>query len=187
MAKYTVFESTNMASTHYAERIFDAVSDVDVENGTFGYLDGLVEGEQVVYKFVAGYKKGEPVVVVDHPAWSEDTCRITNQRRDKYVNEAGKKFRVRVVKKLDEFGITIEGVTSATQAVVTAVSDFTANSVFLTIDATGKLVASATSTADAVMEAKIMRKRIVGGTLITTAHKYGYSAAMYEAKVVALA
>lgn len=187
MAKYTVIESINMASTHYAERIFDAMCDVDVENGTFGYLDGLVEGEQVVYKFVAGFKAGEPVVVVDQPAWTEDTCRITNQRKDKYVNESGKKFRVRTVKKLDEFGITIEGVTSATQNVVTSVSDFTANSVFLTIDATGKLVASKESKEDVVMEARIMRKRMMGGELITTAHKYGYSAAIYEAKVVTLA
>ena len=41
MANYTVFESVNMKSTHYAERIFDAVATEDIENGTFGYLDGL--------------------------------------------------------------------------------------------------------------------------------------------------
>ena len=49
---YTVFESTNMASTKYAERIFDAVSTEDIENGTFGYLDGLADGEDVTYNFV---------------------------------------------------------------------------------------------------------------------------------------
>ena len=65
MAIYTVFESTNMGSTHYAERIFDAVATTDVENGTFGYLDGLADGESNIYKFVAGTKEGEPVVVVD--------------------------------------------------------------------------------------------------------------------------
>ena len=31
---YNVFESTNMGSTRYAERILDCVADVDVENGT---------------------------------------------------------------------------------------------------------------------------------------------------------
>ena len=41
---YCVFESTNMGTTKYAERIFDAVFTEDVENGTFGYLDGLEDG-----------------------------------------------------------------------------------------------------------------------------------------------
>ena len=42
MAKMTVFESTNMKSSRFAERIFDAVAEEDIENGTFGYL-----GEQI--------------------------------------------------------------------------------------------------------------------------------------------
>ncbi|MDQ9813232.1 hypothetical protein RFZ01_02060, partial [Acinetobacter pittii] len=73
------------------------------------------DGESNIYKFVVGTKEGEPVVVVDQPAWTEDTCRITNQRKDKFINEAGVPFRVRVVKKNDEFGITAEGITSATR------------------------------------------------------------------------
>ena len=32
MAVYSVFESTNMASTHYAERIFDCVCDELVQS-----------------------------------------------------------------------------------------------------------------------------------------------------------
>lgn len=187
MAIYTVFESVNMGSTHFAERIFDAVAEVDVENGTFGYLDGLAENESHVYKFVAGTKEGKRVVVADQPAWSEDTCMRSNQRRDKFVIAAGTRFRVRVVKVDDEFGITIEGIKADSQAVVTAVSDFSANNVYLTIDATGKLVASAASTDGAVMEAHIERKRKIGGSLITAAHTYGYSKDMYEARVVSLA
>ena len=89
MAIYTVFESVNMGSTHYAERIFDAVADVDVENGTFGYLDGLADGETNVYNFKAGTKAGEKIVVADNPAWSEDSSRTVNQRKDKYVIPAG--------------------------------------------------------------------------------------------------
>ena len=178
MAIYTVFESTNMGSTHYAERIFDAVATTDVENGTFGYLDGLADGESNIYKFVAGTKEGEPVVVVDQPAWTEDTCRITNQRKDKFINEAGTPFRVRVVKKNDEFAITAEGITSREQLKEKA---------FLTIDSTGKLKASATTTAKAIMEATVERKRITGGTIATAAHNYGYSRTIYEAKVKTLA
>lgn len=180
MAIYTVFESTNMGSTHYAERFFDAVATTDVENGTFGYLDGLVEGESNIYKFVAGTKKGEPVVVVDQPAWDEDTCRITNQRKDKFINEAGVPFRVRVVRKNDEFGITAEGITSASR-------DKLKEKAFLTIDSTGKLVASDTTTSDAIMEAIVERKRITGGIIATVTHKYGYSRTIYEAKVKTLA
>lgn len=184
---YAVFESVNMGSTHFAERIFDAIADVDIENGTFGYLDGLADGETNVYNFKAGTKTGERVVVADQPAWDEDTCRRTNQRRDKFIIKAGTRFRVRVVKVNDEFGITIEGVTAATQETVTNETDFATNDVFLTIDASGKLAASTSSTADAVMEARIERKRMIGGTLVTTAHTYGYSNAMYEVRIKTMA
>lgn len=176
MAKYTVFESVNMGSTHYAERIFDAVASVDVENGTFGYLDGLSDGEPVVYNFVAGYKAGEPVVVVDNPAWDYDTCRITNQRRDQYINEAGKKLRVRVVKNLDEFGITIEGVTAATQEQMK-------QGAFVSIDSTGKLVASDAAVDEDNMIGEVMRERVIGAQLVTAAHNYGSAYKMYEIKV----
>lgn len=180
MAKYAIYESTNCASTHYAERIFDAVATTDVENGTFGYLDGLAEGESVIYNFKPGFKAGEPVVVVDNPAWDEDTCRKTNQRRDKYIVEAGTAFRVRVVKVTDEFGISIEGVTTASQADMKA-------GAFVSIDATtGKLVASATESTDN-MSGEVMRERITGGQLVTTAHNYGYTSKIYEVKVKSIA
>ena len=181
MAIYTVFDSTNMASTKYAERILDAVATTDIENGTFGYLDGLEDGETVVYKFVPGYKAGEQVVVVDNPAWNEDTCHITNQRKDKYIVPAGTKFRVRVVKKGDNFGISAEGITSTTRNKLD-------KGAFLTIDsATGKLVAATEAATSPIMEAVVESKRIVGGTLVTAAHNYGYSRVMYEAKVKVLA
>ena len=42
--KYTVFESSNMQSVgHHSKRIFSAVADVDIENGTFGYIDELAD------------------------------------------------------------------------------------------------------------------------------------------------
>ena len=187
MAKYTVFESTNMASTKYAERIFDAVADKDIENGTFGYLDGLVDGETVIYNFVAGYKKGKDIVVVDNPAWTEDACRITNQRRDKYINEAGMPFRVRSVKKRDEFAVTIEGVTEATRDLVSGAVNFSDSPIYLTVDAnTGKLVASEKTTSDADFEATVMRKRIVSALYSTPLRNYGYSNPIYEAKVTTL-
>lgn len=185
MAVYAVFESVNMGSTHYAERVFDAVAETDIENGTFGYLDGLATGETNVYNFKAGTKNGETVVVVDQPAWTEDTSRITNQRKDKFIIQAGTKFRVRVVKKNDEFGITAEGITAATRGNLDT-------GVFLTIDSTtGKLVAAVasavTNESSPVMEAEVMRKRTIGGTLSTAAHTYGYAKVMYEAKITVLA
>lgn len=198
MAKYTVFESTNMASTKYAERIFDAVADKDIENGTFGYLNGLADGESVIYNFVAGYKKGEDIVVVDNPAWTEDESKITNQRRDKYINEAGVPFRVRSIKKRDEFAVTIEGITEATRTLLTNPTNKDAP-IYLTIDEnTGKLVASTTTKATVAetaddstdtsidFEATIMRKRMVGGLLSTPLRNYGYSNPIYEAKITTL-
>lgn len=182
-----VFESTNMASTKYAERIFDAVAATDIENGTFGYLNGLATGESVTYNFVAGTKSGlkiGDVVVVDQPAWDADTSRITNQRRDKFVIKAGTRFRVRVVRKNDEFAESIDGFTSVTRSVVSAVTNFTTTAVYVSIDATtGKLVA-ATTKPTGVIVGQIMRKRISGGTLVTTANTYGYKREMYETKII---
>lgn len=181
MAIYNVFESTNMASTHYAERIFDAVCDVDVENGTFGYLDGLADGQSHIYNFKAGTKEGAFVVVADQPAWSEDTCRMTNQRKDKFVIEAGVPFRVRVVKVNDEFAIAVEGFTVDTREAAN-------KDKYVTIDATtGKLVVADAPVDDAVMNGKIMRTRTIGSVVTTAIRDYGYARKMYEVKVETLA
>lgn len=180
MAIYNVFESTNMASTHYAERIFDAVCDVDVENGTFGYLDGLAEGQSHIYNFKAGTKEGAVVVVADQPAWSEDTSRMTNQRKDKFVIEAGVPFRVRVVKVNDEFATAVEGFAVASRETV-------ADGKYVSIDTTGKLVVADTPVEGAAMNGKIMRSRVMGSVITTAVRDYGYARKMYEVKVETLA
>lgn len=183
MAKYTRFESVNMLSTRGAKRIFDAVSSTDVENGTFGYIEELATGEDVTYTFHPGTKAGATLVVVDNPAWDYDTCKRSNQRRDKYVVPAGVKFCARELALNDEFGITVDGVTTATQSEMK-------KDAFLTIDTTGKLVAASatakTSSSTPQFEAKVMRARTSGTTLSTTARTYGYSAVIYEAKVTIL-
>jgi len=190
MAKYTVFESTNMKSSRFAERIFDVVAEEDIENGTFGYLGEQVEEGSHIYKFMKGFKAGEDVIVADQPAWNPDTHHITNQRRDQFVIKAGTPFRARIVAKNDEFAITIEGVTPASR-------DKMEVGAFLTIDAdTGKLVAAEATAVTAasgdtpasspVMEAVVERKRIVGGTLVTAAHNYGYANEMFTARIKVL-
>lgn len=180
MAVYNVFESTNMASTHYAKRIFDAVCDVDVENGTFGYLEGLKDGERVIYKFVAGTKEGKEVVVVDQPVWTEDTSRMTNQRKDKFVVEAGVPFRVRVIARDDEFAIATEGFTKETMEKAEVGK-------YVSIDKTGKLAVANAPVEGAAMTGMIMRTRVIGGMLATPVRKYGYSRKMFEIKVETLA
>lgn len=183
MAVYSVFESTNMQSSHYAKRIFDVVANQDIENGTIGYLDGLADGYDVIYNFTTGVKEGAVIVVADQPAWNEDTSRITNQRRDNFVIKAGTPFRARVIAISDEFAISAEGFTVGTRDLVVNTTDFKANDVYVTVDTTGKLVASNTSTPDALFEGKVMRKRIIGGVLTTNAHTYGHAYSMYEVKV----
>lgn len=180
---YTVFESVNMKSTRGAEFILDAVAATDIENGTFGYLNGLADNETNTYNFVKGTAAGKQVVVADNPAWDEDTCRKTNQRKDKYIIPAGTRFRVRVVAKGDVFGITIDGVTSGENGT----QDKMKKGAYVTIDASGKLVAKAATTASAIMEAVVERVRPVGGTLVTAAHTYGHKYDMYECKVNVLA
>jgi hypothetical protein len=181
MATYGVFESVNMKSTKGAERIFDVISASDIENGTFGYLNGLATNESVVYNFVAGTSAGKEIVVVDQPAWTEDESLLSKQRKDQFIIPAGTKFRVRVIAFDDEFAINSACVTTATQAALLV-------SAYLTIDAsTGKLVAAATAATTPAFEATVMRKRVQGATLVTAANTYGYSRDMFEAKVTTLA
>jgi len=182
---HTVVDSVNMASTKYAERIFDCVADVDLDNGTFGYMAELVDRN--IYKFIPGTKAGEKVLMVDVPAWDEDESSVLNQRRNRFYIPAGTPFRARVVKANDEFGITIEGVSADTQTILSEQTDFMANDVFLTVGNDGKLVASATSTDGAIMEARVERKRLMGAKLITPLRQYGSDNFMYEARIKVLA
>jgi hypothetical protein len=185
MALYNVFESTNMQSTgHGSKRIFDVVADVDIENGTFGYLNGLADGFSHIYNFAKGTKDGEVVIVADQPAWDEDECRRTNQRRDKFVIKAGTPFRARVVAINDEFAIAIQGVSVDTRSLVLDATDYVATEVYVTIDAEGKLVASNTKTDNETFEGRVMRKRIIGGVFNTPIQNYGYSYAMYTVRVI---
>ena len=176
---YCVFESSNCGSTKYDGKIFDAVAETDIENGTFGYITGVdsTNGDPV-YTFVAGIAEGKSIFVVDQPAWDEDNHHITNQRRDKFINKAGSVFRIREVNKNDKFGITIDGVTSASRSAMDT-------GAFVTIDSTtGKLVAAASATANATFEGVVEGQRVMGGTLVTPAHTYGHSAVMYKVRVV---
>lgn len=174
---YTVLESCNFGTTHYDGKIFDAVATEDLENGVFGYIDGLQTGSDTIYVFKKGTKAGEPVYVIDQPAWNEDTHHRTNQRKGKFINKAGSVFRIREVKRNDKFGITIDGVTSASQSLMDT-------GAFITIDSTtGKLVAKASATSGATFEGIVEGKRTSGATLVTTAHTYGHSAVMYKVRI----
>ncbi len=188
MATYAAVDTANLRATHYAKRIFDGVNTgSDIENGTIGYLNGLSD-DDVIYNFSVGYKAGESVGLVHNPEWNEDSYNSGHKadlRKDKYINEAGKPFRVFMLDIDDEFDISIEGFTSATRSVVTGVTDFTATAVYATIDSsTGKLVATTTAPTSVDVVFKIMRKRTSGATLATPLRNYGYSNVMYGVKVI---
>ena len=180
MAIYNVFESTNMSSTKGAKRIFDCISSLDIEVGTFGYL-GTLTSDTNVYNFAKGTSAGKEIVVVDQPAWTADTTYKSNQRKDQFIIPAGTKFRVRVIALDDEFAVNTACATTATVAALLV-------GAYVTIDATtGELVASATAATTPAFEGTVMRKRVQGATLVTTANTYGYSRDMYEIKVTTLA
>lgn len=181
MATYGVIESVNMKSTTGAARIFDCVSTTTISNGTMGFLNGLATGESVVYNFVKGLSTGKEIVVVDQPAWTADTTYKSNQRKDQFIIPAGTKFRVRVIAIDDEFAVNTACATTATVAALLV-------GAYVTIDATtGELVASATAATTPAFEGTVMRKRVQGATLVTTANTYGYSRDLYEIKVTTLA
>ena len=176
MAVHTVCETTNLRATHYAARIFDCVADVDIDNGTFGYMDELAEGFSHVYNFKAGTKEGKQVVMAHNPEWTEDTSNRLNQRKDKFVNVAGVPFRAFELTEGDEFALSNEGFVGTPEI-----------GKYVSIDDNGKLAIADAPVDGAVMVGKIMRKRQVGSTLVTGVREYGYARMMYTVKVETLA
>lgn len=176
MAVHAVCETTNLRAVHYAERIWDAVSDKDIDNGTLGYLDGVSVEGGVVYNFKAGTMAGKKPVLVHMPEWTEDTTNRLNQRKDKFFNEAGVPFRAFTLAEGDEFALSAEGFVGEP-----------AIGAYVSINADGKLAVSDAPVDGAVMTGKIMRKRQIGSTLVTELRTYGYSRMMYTVKVESLA
>ena len=176
MAVHAVCETTNLRAVHYAERIWDAVSDVDIDNGTLGYLDEVSVEGGVIYNFKAGTMKGKAPVLVHMPEWTEDTSNRLNQRKDKFVNVAGVPFRAFTLAEGDEFALSAEGFVGTPEI-----------GKYVSIDTNGKLAVADAPVEGAVMVGKIMRKRQIGSTLVTGIRTYGYSRMMYTVKVETLA
>lgn len=176
MAVHTVCETTNLRAVHYAERIWDAVSDVEVDNGTLGYLDEVSVEGGVIYNFKAGTKEGKAVVLAHNPEWTEDTSNRLNQRKDKFFIRAGVPFRAFTLTKGDEFALSEHGFVGTPEI-----------GKYVSINADGKLVVADEAAEDAVMTGKIMGKRQIGSTLVTGVRTYGYERMMYRVKVETLA
>lgn len=176
MSIHTVCETTNLRAVHYAERIWDAVCDVDIDNGTIGYLDGQAVDGGVIYNFVAGAKEGAAPVLVHMPEWNPDTSNRLNQRKDKFYNEANIPFRCFTLKAGDEFALSTEGFSGTPEV-----------GKYVSIAANGKLEVADAAVEGAVMVGKIMRKRSIGSTLVTPLRAYGYERMMYTVKVESLA
>lgn len=173
---HSVCETTNLRAVHYAERIWDAVSTEDIDNGTLGYLDGVETEGGVIYNFVKGTKKGSPVVLAHNPEWTEDTSNRLNQRKDKFYIGAGVPFRAFTLKEGDEFALSAEGFAGTPEI-----------NKYVSINADGRLAVADAPVDGAVMVGKIMRKRQIGSTLVTGIRTYGYSRIMYTVKVESLA
>lgn len=172
---HTVCETTNLRAVHYAARIFDCVCDVDIDNGTIGYIDGLADGETHIYNFKTGEKGGCVVLLAHNPEWTEGTSKKINQRKDKFFIPAGTPFRAFELKVNDEFALSVDGFDG--EPVVGK---------YVSINEDGKLHVSETRVSGGVMNGEIMRKRQVGSTLVTPLRSYGYARMMYTVKVDSL-
>lgn len=175
MAVHAVCETTNLRAVHYAERIWDAVADIDIDNGTIGYLENPSD-EGVIHTFKAGTKEGESLVLVHMPEWTEDTSNRLNQRKDKFFNPKGVPFRAFTLKKGDEFALSPEGFAGKPEV-----------GKYVSVNANGKLEVADAPAEGAVMVGKIMRQRQIGSTLVTKLREYGYARMMYTVKVESLA
>lgn len=173
---HVVAETTNLRCVHYAERIWDAVSTEDVDNGTFGYLDGVKTEGGVIYNFVKGTKDGAFVTMAHNPEWQEDTSNRLNQRKDKFFIPAGVAFRAYTLHEGDEFALSAEGFVGTPEI-----------DKYVSINADGKLEVADAPVDGAAMVGKIMRKRQIGSTLVTDVRTYGYARIMYTVKVESLA
>ena len=176
MAVHAVCETTNLRAVHYAERIWDAVSDVNIDNGTIGYLEEQNEVGGVIYKFKAGTMEGKTPVIAHNPEWTEDTSRMINQRKDKFFIPANVPFRAFTLAEGDEFALSVEGFAGKPEI-----------GKYVSVNDDGKLVIADAPVEGAVMVGKIMRKRQVGSTLVTKVRDYGYARMMYTVKVETLA
>ena len=172
---HTVCETTNVRAVHYAERIFDVVADIDIDNGTFGYLEDPTDGG-VIYTFNAGAKEGSAVVFAHNPEWTEDTSNRLNQRKDKFFNPAGIPFRAFVLHKGDEIALSESGFVGTPEV-----------GKYVSISADGKLTVADAPVDGVPMVGKIMRKRQIGSTLVTGIRTYGYERMMYTVKISQLA
>ena len=173
---HAVCETTNLRAVHYAERIFDCVCDVDIDNGTIGYMDGLADGQTHIYNFKTGTKEGAVLVLAHNPEWTEDTSRMTNQRKDKFFIPAGTPFRAFVIRVTDEFALSPEGFVGEPEV-----------EKYVSVDEKGKLAVADAPVEGAAMVGKIMRKRQIGSTLVTGVREYGYARMMYTVKVESMA
>lgn len=173
---HTVAETSNLRCVHYAERIWDAVSTEDIDNGTFGYLDGVETEGGVIYNFAKGTKDGAAVVMAHNPEWTEDTSRMTNQRKDKFFVPAGVPFRAFTLTEGDEFALSETGFEGTPEI-----------GKYVSVNENGKLAVADAPVEGAVMVGKIMRKRQIGSTLVTNVRTYGYARMMYMVKVETLA
>ena len=173
---HTVCETTNLRAVHYAERIWDGISNEDIDNGTLGYIDEQAVEGGVIYNFIKGTKEGKTPVLVHMPEWTEDTSNRLNQRKDKFYNEANIPFRCFTLHEGDEFALSPEGFAGTPEV-----------GKYVTIDGNGKLAVADAAGEGAVMVGKIMRKRQIGSTLVTGLRTYGYARMMYTVKVESLA
>lgn len=181
MANKTIFESTNMLSTTGGAHIIDAVADVELENGTIGYVNDVPE-EGVTYKFTAGTTAGKNPVIVDDVPIDYDNVSISAQRRENYSIKAGKKFRVREIVPEDRFAVSIDGFTTATQETVKGYDG--TKTIYVTADAsTGKLVASETATTDATYGV-IVGKRSFTTPIVNSGTTYSGVSVLYKIRII---
>ena len=174
---HTVCETTSLRAVHYAERIWDGVNkDMDIDNGTIGYLEDVHDEGSVIYNFKTGTKDGAAPMLVHMPEWDADTSNRLNQRKDKFFNPAGTPFRCFTIHKGDEFALSESGFDGTPEI-----------GKYVSVNDNGKLKVSDAIPDGVVMVGKIMRQRQIGSTLVTDLRAYGYERMMYTVKIGQLA
>ena len=171
MAKYGIFESTNLVATKFGAHIVDALVTEDTENGSVGYVK-YVDGVPTFTKFTADtIGKFEPVIVAQ-PAWSYDESYTKNQRANQFIVEANTTARCYTTVAMDKFSLSAEAI-KGTPAV----------GKYLVLEAdSGKFAVS--DTAAGAYVAEIVATHMRGASLeLKNGSVYGESTVMYEAVV----
>lgn len=111
---YTIVETSKLAAVRGGGHLYSLISDVDIENGSVGYVGDLSESVEGMETHEFGIFDADTLgkkraVLVANPEWNYDEGSRKNQALNQYINKAGIPFRAYDLEDGGEFMISAPG------------------------------------------------------------------------------